>query len=425
MTSILNSIQMFINQTTGMVIIDPSGITMEHGDFQLEGNVDIKNNMNLDLELKGTKPNFDMIIAFAPTELIPVLERYRNAGNIYLNAKVKGPTTGKKQPFIDAYFGASEAYLENIKAQKKIENMGFSGHFTNGANRDFSTMEFALENVTATLEQGEIKASVSVFNFEEPDIKMNIDADFELAFWTDFLNLKEVEDIKGNIEMHMKFHDIIDLDAPEKTLKDLNQAYYAELKVEDFSFNSKELPAPLHDLDIHLELNGKKANLDKFNMVLGNSNLSIKGFLSNLPAILHHTEEPVEAHMDIKSNLIDVAELTEYSAKDSLGVNEKIKNLSLGFSFKALGNAFTEYKYLPIGEFFVDSLFVDLQNYPHNLHDFHADVLIKENNLDIVDFTGNIDKTINLYQLSQTMMHYQIYHNLLVVAQSHHLYASF
>ena len=97
--------------------------------------------------------------------------------------------------------------------------------------------------------------------------------------------------------------------------------------------------------------------------------------------------------MDIKSNLIDVAELTEYSAKDSLGVNEKIKNLSLGFSFKALGNAFTEYKYLPIGEFFVDSLFVDLQNYPHNLHDFHADVLIKENNLDIVDFTGNIDKT--------------------------------
>ena len=62
-----------LNEKTGIVEFKPSGVTMEHGDFELQGSLDIKNDMDLDIEIKGTKPNFDMFIAFAPHELIPVL----------------------------------------------------------------------------------------------------------------------------------------------------------------------------------------------------------------------------------------------------------------------------------------------------------------------------------------------------------------
>ena len=77
-----------------------------------------------------------MLIAFAPVDLIPVLERYKNAGNIYFNASIKGPTLHGIMPFIDANFGASEAYLENTGERKRIEDMGFEGHFTNGSERN-------------------------------------------------------------------------------------------------------------------------------------------------------------------------------------------------------------------------------------------------------------------------------------------------
>ena len=77
------------DETNGMLSFKPSGITMEHGDFQLEGSIDTKNDMTLDIAVKGTKPSFDMFIAFAPEELIPVLERYENAGKIYFNAHRK------------------------------------------------------------------------------------------------------------------------------------------------------------------------------------------------------------------------------------------------------------------------------------------------------------------------------------------------
>ena len=65
------------NENNGILMFEPSGITMEHGNFEIKGSIDTKNEMTVDMSLSGTKPSFDIFIAFAPTELIPVLERYK------------------------------------------------------------------------------------------------------------------------------------------------------------------------------------------------------------------------------------------------------------------------------------------------------------------------------------------------------------
>ncbi|MGY3795123.1 AsmA-like C-terminal region-containing protein [Aquimarina sp. 433] len=381
------------NESTGILDIAPSGIVMENGDFELEGSIDTKNDVDLDLSINGTKPNFDMLIAFAPTDVIPVLEKYRNAGEIYFNAKIEGPANKGNRPFIKANFGAGKAYLENTKKAKKIDNMGFNGYFTNGSNRDASTMEFSLTDMTASLEKGEFKGSLFVKNFESPEVDMQVNSNFNLNFITEFFELEQVQNTSGEVSLKMNFHDIIDIDNPEKALQKLNQAYFAELNIKDLSLEAKELPAPLHDLNVQLVMNGKEANLNQFELLIGESDLSISGFLSDLPAIVHHTDIPVDVHLDISSKNLDIAQLTRFSNQDSIktGFDEQIKKLSMGFSFKASAKDFTESKYLPKGEFFIDSLYADLKHYPHELHDFHADVLIDDKDLKIVDFTGYID----------------------------------
>lgn len=204
-----------LDENTGLLTIKPSGIIMEHGEFELEGSLDTKNDMNVDLAVKGTKPNFDMLIAFAPEDLIPVLERYKNAGKIYFNAVVRGPTLHGQMPLIDAKFGASEAFLENTDKGKRINDMGFKGYFTNGEERNMRTMEFSLTDMTAKLESGKFLGSVVVSNFEEPEVDMQLNADFNLEFLAGFLNLTHIENASGNVSLEMKFHDIIDLYQPE------------------------------------------------------------------------------------------------------------------------------------------------------------------------------------------------------------------
>lgn len=380
-----------VAESSGIVTIKPSGITMEHADFDVEGTIDLKNDVTIDLALKGTKPNFDMLIAFAPADLVPVLERYNNAGNIYFNAVVQGPTAHGQIPFIDATFGASEAFLENREQGKRMDELGFKGHFSTGENRNLASMEFSLSDMSAKLESGSFVGDLWVKNFEEPEVSMELEADFNLEFWARFLNLEDYPDVGGSVEMRMKFHDIIDLDHPEHALNDLNRAYFCELKVDKLRLTSDDLPAPLDRLDVHVVMNGKEAALNTFAMQLGNSDLSITGFVSDLPAIVHHAESEVVAHLDIQSNMVDVAQLTRYSEADSTGVDEHIEDLKVGVSFKAFANAFTEAKHLPVGEFFVDSLHAQLKHYPHELHDFHIDILVDDEDLRLKDFTGYID----------------------------------
>ncbi len=381
------------NDHTGILDIRPSGIVMENGDFELEGSIDTKNDVDLDLSIKGTKPNFDMLIAFAPADVIPVLEKYRNAGEIYFNANIKGASNKGNRPAITAEFGAGKAFLENTERAKKIDNMGFKGHFTNGMNRDASTMEFSLDDMTASLEKGEFKGSLFVRNFESPEVDMQIESNFNLGFITEFFNLEQIEEVSGEVSLAMNFHDIIDIDNPEKALEKLNQAYFAELIIKNLSLVTKELPAPLEKLDVNLVMNGKEATLKQFELALGKSDLSVNGFLSDLPAIVHHTDIPVEAHLNIAANTIDIAELTRFSILDTIqtGFDEQIENLSLGLSFKTSAKDVTSSKYLPKGEFFIDSLHADLKHYPHKLHDFHADIIIDEKDLQLLDFTGYID----------------------------------
>lgn len=378
---------------TGNVIIQPSKIRMEHGDFDVEGFIDVPNEMMIDLSITGTKPNFDMLISFAPHDLIPVLERYNNAGDIFFEAFIQGPTENGQMPYISVDFGAKEAFLENTIKEKIIDEVAFEGHFSNGAEKNMKTMEFSLKGMHAKLESGEFNGSVFVKNFEEPDVQMELDADFDLEFLADFFELDNIQDIHGAIELHMRFHDIIDLDNPGKALEDLNQSYYSELKVDGLTFDSPNMPAPLDNLDLHLIMDGKKAELDKCQVKMGNSDVSIRGYLSNLPALVHHTNIPVTTHLEFESKMIDLAQLTKYSEKTGKGIDEQIENLKAGFSFKSSAKKLTEAKFLPRGEFFIDSLNATLKHYPHKLHDFHVDLLIGNKNMSIVDFTGFIDES--------------------------------
>ncbi|MFD2585572.1 AsmA-like C-terminal region-containing protein [Croceitalea marina] len=381
------------NEATGILDIAPSGIAMENGDFELEGSIDTKNDVDLDLAIKGTKPNFDMLIAFAPSDVIPFLEKYKNAGEIYFNATIKGAANKGNRPAINAEFGAGKAFLENTTSAKKIDNMGFSGHFSNGANRAANTMEFSLNNMTASLEKGEFKGSLFVKNFDVPEVDMQVDADVNLDFIADFFELEQVQNVSGNIKLQMNFHDIIDIDNPKMALQQLNQAYYASLKVEQLHLEAENLLVPIDSLNVNLLMKGKAATLKQFDLLMGDSDITINGFLSDLPSIVHHTNTPVEAHLEMRSNYLDIAELTGFSARDTVQtvIDEQVKNLSLGLSFVGSAKDFTESEYLPKGEFFIDSLYAELKHYPHRLHDFHADVLLNEKDLNIVDFTGFID----------------------------------
>ncbi|MEM8566765.1 MAG: AsmA-like C-terminal region-containing protein, partial [Bacteroidota bacterium] len=385
--------QLDFDATENKLKVSPSEVVIQNALFLMEGDIDVDNDMYLDLKFSGNKPDFDLFISFAPPELAPALRRYENGGRIYFDASVNGKSINGFNPAVNIDFGCAEAFVSNVEVDKSVDDLYFKGQFTNGEKQDISTMSLSIEDFTARPEAGTFKGDLKVTNFASPDIEMSIDSEFDLNFLAGFLNLNDLKDVEGKISLSMNFHDIIDLEDPEKSLEKLNEAYYATLKVEGLNFNTSSYPLPVRDVNIDAVMDASAAKINRFDMKLGKSDLSIKASLSDVPAILHHTNIPVEAVLEIRSSLIDFSELTSVKA-DSIDpkiYNEQVRDLSLGLKFKASAQAFTESRNLPIGEFFIERLNATLTNYPHRLHDFNADVYVNDDNFRVIDFTGMID----------------------------------
>ncbi len=380
------------NALNNMLEISPSEVVVEKALFLMQGKIDVDNDMDLDLSFSGNKPNFDLFLAFAPEELMPILSRYDNGGRIYFDAVVNGKSINGYSPKVDVNFGCAEAFVNNTVADKEVSELFFKGHFSNGEKRDLTTMEFSIEDFSAKPEAGTFKGNLKVMNFESPDINMQVSSEFDLDFLADFLNIDNLKDVSGKISLTMNFHDIVDLNNPEKSIEKLNESYFTELKVEDLSFNSTEYPLPITQVNIDATMDGHSAEIQRLDFNVGRSDVSIKGSISDLPAILHHTDIPVDAVLDVRSSLVDFKELTG-AATDTSGFDEQVKDLIIKFKFKSSARAFTESPHLPVGEFFIEQLNAQLTHYPHKLHDFSADIYVDKNNFRIIDFTGMIDQS--------------------------------
>jgi hypothetical protein len=373
------------------IVINPTEIKLEHALFGIEGSIDFDNNIFVDVKIKGDKPNFDLFTAFAPEELASVLNKYDNKGKILFNATIYGDVSNSKKPLVNVDFRCENAFLNNTETNRRLNDLNFKAHFTNGEARDLSTMQFSLTDFSSRPESGIFKGYLIVKNFNEPEIDTKIISDFDLDFLQKFIGLKGLEDLQGKIKLTMNFKDIIDLNHPEKSIEKLNESYFTELIVTNLSFKSKKFHLPIKNLNINAILVGHEAKIKQFNLIVGNSDVSIKGSISDLPAIIHHTKDPVTSLLEIKSKILDINELT--TTKTKKGFDEQIENLSMKFKFKSSAKAFTESPNLPVGEFFIEDLYAKLKHYPHVLHDFHADLLIDTSNFRIIDFTGVIDNS--------------------------------
>ncbi len=398
---------MRIDHITGQIDFDHSILKVEGAEVSMSGGINVLDDINMDLNFEGNKPNFELFMAFAPPELQPFLAQYDNRGKIYFNCSLKGKTLNGQQPAINANFGCEEAYFSNIDTQKKLDQMHFSGSFTNGDSLNMSTMEFRLIDFFAKPDAGEFSCNLVVKNFNIPDIDLTLNSDFDLDFLVKFLNVEALKDMKGQVLLSMKFHDLIDPNHPEKSIERLNESYESELQVTDLSFSSPSFHLPLENMDLHAHMDGHSALLDYCNINFGNSDLSVSGSISDLPAILHHTSTEVEAKLIIESKKLDLLELTSGDTTKSKPFNEVVDNLSLGLHFKSSARAFIESPNLPVGEFFVDNLYADLENYPHRLHDFHLDIVVDTFDFNIIDFTGIIDKSD--FHFNGKLTHYDMW----------------
>lgn len=378
---------------TELLVVSPSELELENTTFTGEGTIDIANDFNVDIALYGKKKNFELFMALAPEELHSTLAIYENEGDIEFDVNITGKAINGNTPYVYAVFSCANAIFENNISHKKLDQLNFSGYFTNNGLPGLEGMEFELSDFSARPEAGTFAADLFVKNFASPDIELSLDSDFDLEFLTSFINATSFDEMHGDVQMHMKFHDIIDLSRPERSIEKLNEAYYSEILIEDLGFKTDAYHLPVSKLNTRVIIEGHEAEIEYFTGEIGGSDISITGNISDLPAILHHSDKEIEANLLIASKLLDIKEMTTTNEPENKPVDEKIDDFSMKLKFVSSARNITESPNLPVGEFFIENLYAKLDHYPHTFHDFHADLFVEDSNFRIIDFSGMIDES--------------------------------
>ncbi len=364
--------------------------TLDKAAFGISGNIFLRDTTELDLKIVGEKPDFSMVTAFVSPEFVDAFNRYNNSGNVFFEGNIKGPIIENQMPGLTFRFGCENGFFQNTLNSTKIEELQFSGSFTNEPQRTLESSVFTLRNFSLKPEKGRFSGSLTIKNFTDPQIAALLDADLDLSFVREFLGLNQIENLGGQVIVKMNFNELLDFNQPENALLKLKEGIESELIVRDLHFSIPDYPHPIEKLTVHADMKNGKVVMDTFLLKMADSDFSFQASISNLPAIFHKANVPVQFTFSGFSNKINLSRLSKV---DTVAlVDDIINDFKINLKFESSVAQLKESP-LPHGEFYIEDLFAKINGYPHTLHDLHADIIITDTTFRVKDFSGEIDQS--------------------------------
>lgn len=387
--------------------ITTGGLLLEQAAFNVTGTAGFAPQTEVDFHIRGDKPDFNLLNAFLPADAKTALKPFQYDGRIYFDGNVKGIIAENKQPHIDVTFGCEEAWFLNTTSDKKVDQLGFKGYYTNGRENSLKTSELHITNVNARPEKGIFKGNFVMRDFTDPHVLMQIKSELELKFLCQFLGIPGLQQITGKIKLDMNFKEITDIELPEQALNKLKDGLQSELSVENLTFQVPGYPHQVRDMNVHAKMKDGRITLDSVFLRIGNSDLRIDGSLSDLPALLHHPEKPITVTMNARSQNIVLKELFAHDTALSRKMQEEIHGFNIGIALQTSAGQLKHPAPLPKGKFELKNLSASFKKYPHAFHDMGATLTINDTALLLRNFTGMIDKSD--IRFSGRVVNYQLW----------------
>lgn len=184
--------------------IHPSSVKIGKANFDLEGVYEGADHEYLYLKLNGKQANFQTLLAFSPTAVRKQLSKYKTRGETYFTAEMDGSLKDNRQPKISVNFGCKHVSLAHPDSNGKVENLSFSGFFSNGAQQSLSSSTLQLDSIQGLLNGQDFRGNFKLSNFKKPIVTLNVKtqqlAEDILAFYP----LEAIEKATGKIAVDLQ-----------------------------------------------------------------------------------------------------------------------------------------------------------------------------------------------------------------------------
>lgn len=308
-------------------------------ELNLDGDVTMKEvGYGLNLEIGTKNTDFKSLLAMVPKAFLSDFEGLRTAGDMTLEASIKGDYVDDNQwPAIDAVLEVKDGQIQYPELPKSIDAIGVLLKVKNpGGAADLTTTN--LEQFHFELDKSPFDASMVLTTpMSNPTFKAKAHGRLDLGALAQAVPMDSIE-LKGLIETKLDVegdYNTIEAEDYEK-IKAKGQ-----MGIKNFAFNSPDVPQRVEIPSSEMTVTPKSLSLKSFNCKMGDSDFTITGSLENYLsyALKDGTLKGRFAHTsrNINTNaFIPEEETTEGadSISEPLEVIEVPKNLDLVFSSK-------------------------------------------------------------------------------------------
>ncbi len=155
-------------------------ITTDGADFTITGSAVIKDTIETDLHIQGTRINIDELIKYIPEKTVEDIGLYKASGIVNMDATVKGFIVDSILPEVKAGVGMKKGYIQ-ITGYPALKNISFAGNLTNGAKRNNSTTSIHIQKFHAETGHSSIDMSGILSNPDRIQYKINSNMVIELG----------------------------------------------------------------------------------------------------------------------------------------------------------------------------------------------------------------------------------------------------
>lgn len=388
--------------------ISAGSLKLQDAAFDVVGTANLTDDVpDVHFRINGNKPDFNILTAFIPGDVKAMLKPFSYDGHINFESLISGRITHDSLPHIEVLFGCRNGWFENDDVEERVDDLGFTGFYTNGNRNSLKSSELHLVNMSAKPGKGIFKGNFVLRDFTDPHILMQLKSEIDLKFLGDFFGIKDLQQFTGKIKLDMDFKEIVDINMPEQSLAKLKEGIQSQLSIEDLSFHIPGYPHRIENMNIHAMMKNGRISLDSAMLRIGNSDLRLTGSIDDILAFVRDHKRPVAIALNARSNHIILKELLSYDTALASNWDEEINKFNIGMTFTTTVEQLLNPAPLPLGTFEVKNLRASFRKYPHTLKDLNAHVAINDSTLMLYNFDGMIDSSD--MKLSGQVKNYRIW----------------
>lgn len=292
-------------------VFNNSSFNIEQLSFLIDGKLNVPKNKNtiIDYVIKANEVNIHQLLSLLPTKYAEQAKEYDGSGMLDLNVSIKGEISAKKNPVIKSQFSINNGAITHKESNTHLKNISFKGVLNSFETKSNKNNIFKLENFTSTLGNGNISGSVSITDFENPNIAFQAKTLINLDEFLTFLAIDTIENPSGKLNLSLNYNGKLRSKSEYENINLKDENLIGELILEDANFKFKHGKFAFTDVNTKISSTKSDVTLNYLKGKAGNSDFNLQGELTNLLSFLFKENESLKVNATLNSSKIDLNEI--------------------------------------------------------------------------------------------------------------------